>query len=141
MRAESLRDRIKVQQSLGLNVIAKAPLAAHKYASLEEHGVSTSRPVLGDPIIALREFSCKSPYRSVSDYTACRKGIVLQRCPKSEFALHKVLNSYERYSCDFLRKTVQAISTGLRDLPTLILRIAKILSKRLKLGASNPFVN
>jgi hypothetical protein len=39
------------------------------------------------------------------------------------------------------RKTVQAISTGLRDLATLILRIAKILSKRLQLGASNPFVN
>src|SRR5262249_824733 len=39
------------------------------------------------------------------------------------------------------RKTVQAISTGLRNLATLILRIAKILSKRLKLGASNPFVN
>jgi len=38
------------------------------------------------------------------------------------------------------RKTVQAISTGLRDLATLILRIAKILSKRLKLGASNRFV-
>src|SRR6516164_7304602 len=43
----SLRERIKVERSLVLNVIAKAPLAAHKYASLEEHGVSTSKPVLG----------------------------------------------------------------------------------------------
>ena len=25
-----------------------------------------------------------------------------QRCPESEFALHKAPNSYERYSCDFL---------------------------------------
>src|SRR6516165_7899068 len=41
----SLRGRIKVERSFVLNVIAEAPLAAHKYASLEDHGVSTSRPV------------------------------------------------------------------------------------------------
>jgi hypothetical protein len=41
-----------------------APLAAQKYASLEDHGVSTSKPVLGDPIIALRARSCKSPDRA-----------------------------------------------------------------------------
>ena len=47
----SLRQRIKVEQSFFLNVIAEAPLAAHKYASFEDHGVSTNKPVLDDFII------------------------------------------------------------------------------------------
>jgi len=38
----SLRDKIKVEWSFVLNVIAEAPLA-----SLEDRGVSTSKPVLG----------------------------------------------------------------------------------------------
>ena len=46
-RAESLRDRLKVQQSFVLNVIAETPLTADKYASLEDRRVSTSKPVLG----------------------------------------------------------------------------------------------
>jgi hypothetical protein len=54
-----LRDRIKVEPSFVLNVIAEAPLAAHKYATLEDHGVSTSKPVLDNLIIALPVFSIR----------------------------------------------------------------------------------
>ena|SRR6516164_11087960 len=51
----SLRDKIKVERSFVLNVIAEARLA-----SLEDRGLSTSKPVLDNVIIALRPHSCKS---------------------------------------------------------------------------------
>jgi hypothetical protein len=42
-----LPEKIKVERSFVLNVIAEAPLAAYKYPTLEDNGVSTSKPVLG----------------------------------------------------------------------------------------------